>query len=269
MESQQNNPLFSCLRYLTKNKKCRACSRIIQWIRHIQPVYWIMALVIALILYIIFVPPDFWMDLEFTLKSRTPLIGMLLFFCFLAVSLVWSAGQRIDAAVFFFFNKRGQRPHWLDRAMSIITEFGNGIVTIWIAVLFYFDVSHNVAYTFILSSLVLWLIVELMKALFRRQRPYTKLLNVRIVGMKARGNSFPSGHTGQAFFTSTLLLQYFDGGFPISILFYLLAVLVGITRMYMGMHYPRDVLAGAILGIFWGLVGMTINGHMSGLIGKF
>lgn len=267
MDSPQDKRSFSILRYLTENKRCRQCSNMVQWVRHIQPAYWIVVLVIVIILYVIFVPPDFWMGIASTFQSHTPLIAMLLFFCFLAVSLVWSAGQRIDAAIFFFFNKRGQRPQWLDRTMRIITEFGNSMVTVGVSVLFYINVSHTVAYSFIFSSLVLWLIVELMKALFFRQRPFTRLKNVRVVGIKASGKSFPSGHTSQAFFTSTLLFQYFDGGIPISILFYSLAVLVGITRMYMGMHYPRDVIAGALLGTFWGIIGMTVNSHLLELVG--
>jgi membrane-associated phospholipid phosphatase len=192
---------------------------------------------------------------------------MLLFFSFLAVSLIWAAGQRVDAAVFFFFNRRGKRPSWLDRTMRILTELGNSIATALIALLFYYDVSRTVAYAFVLGSLVLWLTVELMKILFGRQRPFAKLENVRVVGMRARGKSFPSGHTGQAFFTATLLSQYFCGQIPLCILIYFVALLVGITRMYMGMHYPRDVLAGATLGTFWGIIGTTVNSQILGLIG--
>ncbi len=43
--------------------------------------------------------------------------------------------------------------------------------------------------------------------------------------------------------------------------------LVGITRMYVGAHYPRDVLAGAILGIVWGLFGMIIEGNFLNVVG--
>jgi membrane-associated phospholipid phosphatase len=40
---------------------------------------------------------------------------------------------------------------------------------------------------------------------------------------------------------------------------YIIALLVGITRIYIGMHYPRDVLGGAVFGTFWGLLGVIIN----------
>jgi membrane-associated phospholipid phosphatase len=44
-------------------------------------------------------------------------------------------------------------------------------------------------------------------------------------------------------------------------------LLVGITRMYVGAHYPRDVLAGAILGSAWGLLGVLVDGYVLNGIG--
>ena len=54
---------------------------------------------------------------------------------------------------------------------------------------------------------------------------------------------------------ATLLAAYFDAGVWAMCLLYASALLVGITRMYVGAHYPRDVLAGAVLGTAWGLLG--------------
>ena len=48
---------------------------------------------------------------------------------------------------------------------------------------------------------------------------------------------------------------------------YATALLVGITRMYVGAHYPRDVLAGAILGSAWGLLGVLIDGYVLNGVG--
>jgi membrane-associated phospholipid phosphatase len=72
------------------------------------------------------------------------------------------------------------------------------------------------------------------------------------------GCSFPSGHTSQSFFMATFLLPYFHVNFLIVLAGYLLAFLVGITRIYVGMHYPRDVIGGAMLGTAWGLLGVIL-----------
>ncbi len=98
------------------------------------------------------------------------------------------------------------------------------------------------------GTLTLRLAVELVKALVRRGRPFIRLSQARIVGRRAGGRSFPSGHTSQAFFMATLMAGYFHAGGWAVCLLCAIALLVGITRMYVGAHYPRDVLAGAILG---------------------
>lgn len=240
--------------------------RVIYHIRHARPAFWLTAILTALALFVILVPSAFWGHLWASIQKHKVLVSMLLLFCLLVVSLIWSAGQRIDAIVFSFFNTHGNRPRWLDRTMLAITELGNGIVTIAIALILYFAVDHQLAYKFIWGTLTLWLIVELMKVLIRRPRPFTKMTDTRVVGTRARGKSFPSGHTSQAFYIATLLFQYFNANILLAIVLYITALLVGITRMYMGMHYPRDVLAGAMLGTCWGVVGVIINSKIFGLI---
>ena len=114
-----------------------------------------------------------------------------------------------------------------------MTELGNGVVTLGIAVIFYFAVSHILAYKFVLGTLTLWTVVETMKVMISRSRPYISLDDVRIVGLPAKGKSFPSGHTSQAFYTVTLLTQYFHINFALTLTLYVFALLVGVTRMYM------------------------------------
>ena len=122
--------------------------------------------------------------------------------------------------------------------------------------------DHLLAYELVLGTLTLWLVVELVKALVHRGRPFIRLTQARIVGRRAIGRSFPSGHTSQAFFMATLLAGYFHAGVWAVCLLYTTALLVGITRMYVGAHYPRDVLAGAILGSAWGLLGGIVFGYV-------
>ncbi len=125
----------------------------------------------------------------------------------------------------------------------------------------YFAGDRLLAYELILGTLTLWLVVELVKLLVRRRRPFIRLSQARIVGRRAGGRSFPSGHTSQAFFMATLVAGYFHAGVWAVCLLYASALLVGITRLYVGAHYPRDMLAGAILGSAWGLLGGIIGGY--------
>jgi membrane-associated phospholipid phosphatase len=50
----------------------------------------------------------------------------------------------------------------------------------------------------------------------------------------------------------------FAGG----IIIYIIALLVGITRIYIGVHYPRDVIGGSVLGTAWGIVWAIINSYI-------
>ena len=146
--------------------------------------------------------------------------------------------------------------------MGGFTQIGNGIFIAVLAVILFFAGYHLLAYWLVLGALTLWLVVELAKALVRRRRPFIRLTQARIVGRRAIGRSFPSGHTSQAFFMATLLAGYFHAGAWAVCLLYTTALLVGVTRMYVGAHYPRDVLAGAILGSAWGLLGGIVFGYV-------
>lgn len=144
--------------------------------------------------------------------------------------------------------------------MSGFTQLGSGVAALGIALVFFLVGDRLLAYELILGTGTLWLVVELLKFGVHRSRPFIRLTQARIVGLRAIGRSFPSGHTSQVFFMATLTAQHFHSSVWVVLLLYAAALLVGITRMYVGAHYPRDVLAGAILGSAWGLLGAIVNG---------
>jgi membrane-associated phospholipid phosphatase len=111
---------------------------------------------------------------------------------------------------------------------------------------------------------LLWLFIETVKALAARRRPYLLFSEARIVGWREPGASFPSGHTAQAFFLASLLAHHFHTNLLLSALLYGLAALVGLSRLYVGAHYPRDVLGGMIAGWVWGTVAVLVDQHWTG-----
>ena len=209
---------------------------------------------------VLLVMPPFARDTIWQAARANPvLLGLPLFFSLVALSLLWQAGQRVDAWVFLTFNLRGVRPIWLDWTMLGITQLGSGYILPVLAVVLWLIPEQGLVYNVVLGSLTLWLVVELVKAFVGRSRPSVRLTQARIVGFKQPGRSFPSGHTSQIFLLITLLVQHFSFGGWAVVALYVLAVLVGITRVYVGAHYPRDVLAGAALGLLWGLLGGVID----------
>jgi len=239
---------------------------LILWIKKYRPIAWLGFLITSLILFIIWMPSPLRGIIWNGLVARGILSSMLLVFGLLAVSLVWSIGQRLDVWAFLFFNLRGSRPFWLDRMMSAFTQIGSGITALVIALILFLSGRRLTATELILGTLSLWIVVELVKALVRRSRPFIKVTQTRIVGYPAIGRSFPSGHTSQVFFMATMMALHIQTSFWLVFMLYAIALIVGVTRIYIGAHYPRDVLAGAILGTVWGLLGGLVDGYI--LIGN-
>ncbi len=229
------------------------------WIGRFGHRVWIVGLSAFLVLLIIFLPDYVWQIFWSGIKAQLFLVGLIIVFCLVTVSLVWKLGQRIDVLVFLFFNMHGKRPVWLDKVMLGFTQIGNFAFALILATVIDSTGNHLLAYALIIGVLSLTLFVHIIKILVRRRRPYIRLENIRIVGSAESGRSFPSGHTSQAFFLATLLLQYNHLAGYLWVILYTVASLVGITRIYVGMHYPRDVLGGAILGTSWGIVGVLLS----------
>jgi membrane-associated phospholipid phosphatase len=57
----------------------------------------------------------------------------------------------------------------------------------------------------------------------------------------------------------TLFIHHFHLGIGEAIALYAVATLVGFTRIYLGAHYPRDVIAGMVLGSVWGILATLVD----------
>lgn len=86
-----------------------------------------------------------------------------------------------------------------------------------------------------------------------RSRPSEALLKRSIIVERAVGPSFPSGHTERAF-SGAVILSSFYKIFEFETVFYILAILTGISRIYLGVHYPIDTLFGCLIGIISGYI---------------
>lgn len=83
----------------------------------------------------------------------------------------------------------------------------------------------------------------------RRDRPYQQCDGIRACAHSADRFSFPSGHTLHAVSFATLLSGYYPGWAP---LLWCFAMLVAVSRIVLGLHYPSDVLAGVLIGVLTG-----------------
>jgi len=86
----------------------------------------------------------------------------------------------------------------------------------------------------------------LLKTVFYRERPYLALQDVHHLGTSWHNSSFVSGHTASSFAAALVLSSFFP---KFSALFIALALGIAYSRIYVGMHYPSDIIGGVIIGI--------------------
>jgi undecaprenyl-diphosphatase len=95
---------------------------------------------------------------------------------------------------------------------------------------------------------------RILKSKVTRSRPFVDVPEVTMGIVPPDEFSFPSGHTAAAFVFALVVGVSFPVMAP---LLFLLAVLIAVSRVYFGVHYPTDVLAGAALGTASGAIGIA------------
>lgn len=166
----------------------------------------------------------------------------------------------INVELFYFFNHAFQNPV-LDSVMPVFTHFGGFrfLVLVLIALVLYARISRRetlkkVAIITLIAFLFSDLITFALKHFIHEARPFMVLDNVHLLITEDDLNSFPSGHTTSTIAVVTTLILNMkeltkNHYLIVDVALVLFAVLIPFSRMYVGVHYPGDVLAGLIVGL--------------------
>jgi len=155
----------------------------------------------------------------------------------------------LDNSLFYFINN-GLSNGFLNTVMPWLSNMGTRefLIVAGIALLFGKDRKFKIAgITLIVGLFICRSAVYSLKMWIARPRPFLVLAHVHVLA-KEMSFSFPSGHSTNIFMAAALLSAYSRK----CRYFYILAFVVGISRIYLGVHYPSDVLGGALLGIALG-----------------
>ena len=159
---------------------------------------------------------------------------------------------------------------FLDTVMPIITLFGDGGV-FWIicaVLLMIFPKTRRIGLGMgIAMALGLLVCNVTLKPLVARPRPYdfqqsefNKVVVLLSENLRMHDFSFPSGHTIASFEASTVLLKHDKRlGIPAVIL----AILIAMSRLYLYVHYPTDVIFSVFAGILFALIGDALAGKLA------
>lgn len=176
--------------------------------------------------------------------------SIFLFIFFAAANVSGLKAQNLDVDILKGFNPRNPNSHfWVQTSNSAywvpgIVSFGS----LAYGLLEKDKTMQRRAYETFLNLAISSVAMEAIKITVNRKRPAEKYPNIIFAHNTIHGKSFPSGHSSLAFSTATSLALDYKKWYVV-VPAYLWAGSVGYSRMYLGEHYPSDVLAGAILGI--------------------
>lgn len=160
----------------------------------------------------------------------------------------------LDIRLFEMINRRYTHS-FLDWFLPCLTHLGLGGVQLpAVGVVWWFNRHAAAGQTLGWMTLAAFLLstafVHLIKRRVKRLRPVAHT-EVRFLAPVTKHGSFPSGHTATTFALATILAWHF----PVwSVPVFLLAALIGYSRVYVGVHFLSDVLAAAVIGVVSGLI---------------
>ena len=168
----------------------------------------------------------------------------------------------LDGNILLFLQEYVRNPV-LTPVMKVITTLGNG-GAIWIALTILLLASPKTRKIGCMSLIALLgtLLVNnmLLKNLVARTRPYEVIEGLTYIVMKPSDYSFPSGHAGCSFSAACIMYRRLPRRYGVPAL--ILAILISVSRLYVGVHYPSDVLFGVISGIAISYAAEVIGGRI-------
>ncbi|MDD2980226.1 MAG: phosphatase PAP2 family protein [Hespellia sp.] len=165
---------------------------------------------------------------------------------------------QLDGNILLFIQEN-IRAEWMNGFWRAVTSLGNaGWLWITISVLLLFsEKTRPIGIAGILSLLIGAFITNIaLKNVVARTRPYEVIEGLNILIAKPSDFSFPSGHSCASFAAASAYYRTAPRKFGIPAL--ILATMIAFSRLYVGVHYPTDVIAGILIGLFSAWAAATI-----------
>ncbi len=161
----------------------------------------------------------------------------------------------VDLSIFNFINQSISNPIF-DKFFPFITDVKNWFISyliLWFIIFFKGGKTGKIAAIIVIFMIVFTdqLSSNLLKSLFERIRPCNDLQDINVLINCSHSYSFPSSHAVNNFAVASFFYKLYP---KFKWILFIGASLVAISRPYVGVHYPSDIFAGALIGITIGLV---------------
>jgi undecaprenyl-diphosphatase len=169
--------------------------------------------------------------------------------------LEWLRG--VDQRLFHEINAAWTHP-WLDVLFPLLTDLHKARLFSWVVLplglLWWLGAKRGKAVKTVIAVALAVALTDtvshrLIKPSFQRARPQKAGVSVMLRTQPHLGYSFPSNHAANSFAAATVLASFHPA---LAVPAFLVAALVAYSRVYVGVHFPFDVLAGGLLGFLMG-----------------
>jgi len=156
----------------------------------------------------------------------------------------------LDEKIFNFIHQLVGKSRLLDLSAIFFADYsGYILILIALVVIFsakkYKDRIYNLAFVSLILLLSNGIFTETIRFFLFRERPFVKLGFVPLIAKSASEASFPSGHA--TFFFALAFAIFYLGKRRWSLIFVLISALMGISRVYVGVHWPLDIVSGILV----------------------
>ena len=170
--------------------------------------------------------------------------------------------RSLDFYIFHQLNHFALKWFWADTFFIFFAQYFEYIL-LFILLLFlvrnYKKYWPMVFFALFAALLARFGVTEIIRYLLPRFRPFVENSVNLLINYPVGEPSFPSGHASFYFALSTVVFLYLKKVYPpskfwwgVGALFFIASFLIAISRVFVGIHWPSDILAGAIVGIFSG-----------------
>ncbi|MCL1630343.1 phosphatase PAP2 family protein [Sporolactobacillus sp. CPB3-1] len=159
----------------------------------------------------------------------------------------------LECRLFRKINQHFERRIW-NAYFRTVTNVGGAVLEILLVLLLLIFARGHLRLTAVACAISLTashIIVQVFKKCFPRKRPYLILDDANYPVNALQDNSFPSGHTTAIFSVIIPLILFHPS---LSLILLPVGLSVAVSRIFLGLHYPSDVLAGMMLGTITGYI---------------